>query len=60
MAVHAGMTETTSGTVFNVAGTRVGVHIVPPRSNRSSGSGAVIPSTSAVGISASSESEVRI
>ena len=27
MAMHAGITGSTSGTVFNIAGTRVGVHI---------------------------------
>ena len=31
--MHAGITGNTSGTVFNVAGTRVGVHVLPSGSN---------------------------
>ena len=61
MAMHAGMTGSTSGTVFNVAGTRVGVHVMPPGSSRSSsGNGAVMPSTPIVVLPPGSVPEVRV
>ena len=58
MAMHAGMTGSTSGTV---AGTRVGVHVMPPGSSRSSsGNGAVMPSTPIVVLPPGSVPEVRV
>ena len=54
MSMHAGVTGSTSGTVFNVAGTRI---VVSP--SRPSGSGAVLQSTSTV-LRTGSESEVRL
>ena len=54
MAMHAGITGSMSGTVFNVAGTRKGVHVIPP--GLSSGSsnliscGAVMLSTPSVAL----------
>ena len=59
MAMHAGITGSTFGTVFNVAGTRVGVHVVPPGSRSSSANGAVMPSTSTVVLPPGSVPEVR-
>ena len=61
MAMRAGITGSTSGTVFNVAGTRVGVHVMPPGSSTSSssGNGAVVTSTSKVKLPPGPAPEVK-
>ena len=59
MAMHAGITGGTSGTVFNVAGTRVGVHVIPPGSSGSSDKDSVARMSSTVLHPPRPEPEVR-